>query len=199
MCVCERERERDSAHVHMCVWASGSCDPMDCSPPRSSVHGISQARIVEWAAIFSSRGSFDPRLEPKFAASPGLSGGFSTTSTIWEAMDVYSSLGSIHLYLWLLFPKENQRQASSSRFLEEMTVQIKWDHVFSPFPSAQTTSLQRRFSLPSAKCRWQDVPERGDKPEGPKSKAMRVLQEVPGPGCPRRGRWPLQGAVRSLG
>ena len=32
-------------------------DPMDCSPPGFSVHGISQARILEWAAISSSRGS----------------------------------------------------------------------------------------------------------------------------------------------
>ena len=27
------------------------CDPMDCSPPGSSVHGILQARIVEWVAV----------------------------------------------------------------------------------------------------------------------------------------------------
>ena len=27
------------------------CDPVDCSPPGSSIHGISQARILEWAAI----------------------------------------------------------------------------------------------------------------------------------------------------
>ena len=33
------------------------CDPMDCSPPGSSVHGIHQARILEWVAISSSRGS----------------------------------------------------------------------------------------------------------------------------------------------
>ena len=31
------------------------CDPMDSSPPGSSVHGISQARILEWVAISSSR------------------------------------------------------------------------------------------------------------------------------------------------
>ena len=37
------------------------CDPMDCSPPRSSVHGILQARPLEWVAIFSSRGSSRPR------------------------------------------------------------------------------------------------------------------------------------------
>ena len=32
------------------------CDPMDCSPPGSSVHGILQARILEWVAMPSSRG-----------------------------------------------------------------------------------------------------------------------------------------------
>ena len=32
------------------------CDPMDCSPPGFSVHGIFQARILEWVAIFFSRG-----------------------------------------------------------------------------------------------------------------------------------------------
>ena len=31
------------------------CDPMDCSPPGSSVHEILQARILEWFAISSSR------------------------------------------------------------------------------------------------------------------------------------------------
>ena len=34
------------------------CDPMDCSPPGSSVHGILQARILEWVAISFSRGSY---------------------------------------------------------------------------------------------------------------------------------------------
>ena len=34
------------------------CDPMDCSPPSSSVHGILQARILEWAAKSFSRGIF---------------------------------------------------------------------------------------------------------------------------------------------
>ena len=34
-----------------------TCDPVDCSPPGSSVHGILQARVLEWAAISFSRGS----------------------------------------------------------------------------------------------------------------------------------------------
>ena len=37
------------------------CDPMDCSPSGSSIHGILQARILEWVAIAFSRGSFRPR------------------------------------------------------------------------------------------------------------------------------------------
>ena len=37
------------------------CDPMDCSPPGSSVHGSLQARIPEWVAMPSSRGSSPPR------------------------------------------------------------------------------------------------------------------------------------------
>ena len=37
------------------------CDPVDCSPPGPSVHGILQARILEWVAISFSRGSSWPR------------------------------------------------------------------------------------------------------------------------------------------
>ena len=37
------------------------CNLIDCSPPGFSVHGISQARILEWVAIFFSRGSSRPR------------------------------------------------------------------------------------------------------------------------------------------
>ena len=36
------------------------CDPVDCRPPGSSVHGILQARILEWVAISFSRGSSQP-------------------------------------------------------------------------------------------------------------------------------------------
>ena len=37
------------------------CNPMDCSPPGSSVHGTPQASILEWVAISSSTGSSQPR------------------------------------------------------------------------------------------------------------------------------------------
>ena len=40
------------------------CDPMDCSPPGSSVLGILQARILDWVAIPSSRDLHDPGIKP---------------------------------------------------------------------------------------------------------------------------------------
>ena len=48
------------------------CNPFDCSPPGSSVHGISQARILEWVAIFSSRGLSQPRDSTTYPVSPEL-------------------------------------------------------------------------------------------------------------------------------
>ena len=45
------------------------CDPIDYSPSGSSVHGISQARILEWVAISFSRGGLpNPGTEPKSPA-----------------------------------------------------------------------------------------------------------------------------------
>ena len=37
-----------------------SCNPMDCGPPGSLVHGILQARVLEWVAVPSSMGSSPP-------------------------------------------------------------------------------------------------------------------------------------------
>ena len=37
------------------------CNSMDCSPPGYSVHGISQARILDWVAVFFSKGSSPTR------------------------------------------------------------------------------------------------------------------------------------------
>ena len=44
------------------------CKPMGCSSPGSSVHGIFQARILEWVVISFSRGSPDPGSEPRSPA-----------------------------------------------------------------------------------------------------------------------------------
>ena len=57
------------------------CDPMDCSPPGSSVHGILQA----WVAMPFSRDLPNPGIEPKPLMSPALADRFFTTRTTWEA------------------------------------------------------------------------------------------------------------------
>jgi hypothetical protein len=44
------------------------CDPVDCSPPGSSVHGVLQARIPECVVISFSRDLPDPGIKPGFAA-----------------------------------------------------------------------------------------------------------------------------------
>ena len=47
------------------------CDPMDCSLPGSSVHGIFQARVLEWVAISFSRGSSQPRDQTQVSRTAG--------------------------------------------------------------------------------------------------------------------------------
>ena len=47
------------------------CDPMDCSLPGSSLHGILQARVLEWVAISFSRGSSRPKDRTRVSHIPG--------------------------------------------------------------------------------------------------------------------------------
>ena len=80
------------------------CNPMDCSPPGSSVHGILQARILEWVAISFSRDLSKPGIEHLSLASPPLAGRFFTTSTTWEALNSpwkrWSWWETMAIYLW---------------------------------------------------------------------------------------------------
>ena len=56
------------------------CDPMDCSPPGSSVHGILQARILKWVAIPFSKGSSQPRDQISWGSC--TAGGFFTAKPL---------------------------------------------------------------------------------------------------------------------
>ena len=58
-----------------------SHNPMDCSPPGSSAHGILQAKILEWVAIFFSRVSSRPRNETRVTF---IAGRFFTDCTVRE-------------------------------------------------------------------------------------------------------------------
>ena len=56
---------------------------MDCSPLGFSIHGVLQARILEWVVISYSVGPFQPRIKPMSVESPAWAGEF--TSKPWEA------------------------------------------------------------------------------------------------------------------
>ena len=61
------------------------CDPIDCSPLGSSVHGILQARIVKGLPCSSSGNLPLPGIEPTSLISPAMADGyFKPLSTIWE-------------------------------------------------------------------------------------------------------------------
>ena len=60
------------------------CDPVDYSPPGFSVRGILQARILEWIAMPSSRGSSWPRDGTHVSYVPALAGRVFTTSATWQ-------------------------------------------------------------------------------------------------------------------
>ena len=74
----------------MCVLAKSLqscpslCDPMDCSSPGSSVHGILQARILDGLPCPPPEDLSEPGIESASLRSPVLAGGFFTTSTNWE-------------------------------------------------------------------------------------------------------------------
>ena len=61
------------------------CNLVDCGPPVSSVHGILQARILEWGAVPSSRGSLQPRDQTYLSYVSFISRQFFTTSTSGKA------------------------------------------------------------------------------------------------------------------
>ena len=71
-------------------WCLTLCDPTDCSPPGSSVHGILQAKLLERVAMKGTLLTQEPN--PSLM-SLVLAGGFFTTSPTWEAPSfIYSTL-----------------------------------------------------------------------------------------------------------
>ena len=85
--------------LHLCPthW-----DPVDRSPSGSSVHGIVQAGMLEWAAISCSNLP-NPEMELKSLVSPVLVGEFFTTSTTWEALDNFKLFHQFQGYLMCFY------------------------------------------------------------------------------------------------
>ena len=85
------DTRRDSVYVCVCVCVHAHaqscptlCDLMDCSLPGSSLHGISQARILQWIAISSSRVSSWPRYQTCIIFKSCTTSGFFTAEPPWR-------------------------------------------------------------------------------------------------------------------
>ena len=159
----------------VCAWVLPSCptlcDPMGCSLPGSSVRGILQARMLEWVAMPSSRGSSPPR-DWTHISSPALGGGLFTTSAIWEA----PHLGSFNRSL-IVFPSSPSFSQGSQRGIIENSGRLRaillletcqsphltphlwgWASMLPPWPAAphplQSPSMGWRLGTPLPTFTW---------------------------------------------
>ena len=74
------------------------CDPMDCSLPISSVHGIFHVRMLEWIAVPFSRGSSRPRDRTQVSC---IAGRF---FTIWATREAWFGSLGVDAYTWKRCP-----------------------------------------------------------------------------------------------
>ena len=92
------------------------CNPMDCSPPGSSVHGILQARILEWVAMPFSRGSSWPRDRTQVS---GIAGKF---FTIWASWEAPSTMGNPSGNPGKTVSKSKEWMSDSGNFIHYMKI-----------------------------------------------------------------------------
>ena len=108
------------------------CDPMDCSPPGSSVHGILQVRILEWVTIPFSRGSSWPRDRTWVSC---IAGRF---FTIWATRRLYSVM---------ILTNKSALFIMSGNFLSSNKWETKWMNckAFYPFGKIKTPDNKRKM------------------------------------------------------
>ena len=87
-------------HANACMRSQSYitlCDPMDCSPPGSSVCGIFQARILQWVAISSSREPFPPRDQTCISSASCIAGRFFTAEPLGKPQNMLmQKLNNMH-------------------------------------------------------------------------------------------------------
>ena len=99
-------------------WCPALCDPMDCSLPGSPLHGILQARVLEWVAISFSRGSSWPRDRTRVSSIPGR------CFNLWATREAVTfSESSSYLIRWHVRKKNKYCVISHIQNLEKI-VQI---------------------------------------------------------------------------
>jgi len=99
VCVCVYFFIYVCVHAKLLQFCPTLCDSMDCSPPGSSVHGILQARMLEWVAIPFSRGSSPPWDQTCISCVFCIAGRSFTTAP--PGKPVYMIYIYIHTYIYI--------------------------------------------------------------------------------------------------
>ena len=124
---------------------SDSCDPVDCSPPGSSLRGVSQAGILGWVAISSSSGSSRARDQTPVS---DISGGFFTSEPPGKPIllhmptlfVLYSFLIQAITEYWVAFPVLYSRSLWGTCFIcSSVSVLIPNLPVYSSLPLYQAS------------------------------------------------------------
>ena len=115
------------------------CDPKDCSSPGSSVHGILQARILEWVAISFSRASSRPRDRTRVSRIAGR------LFTIWATREAHIHLTSHQLTTFSSISTTFCREHAST--ILRMQKNASQEFVASWNTDFYTTGINERFSL----------------------------------------------------
>ena len=109
----------------MCALLSQSCPtlrPTDCSLPGSSVHGILQARVLEWAVISSSRASSQPSDWTCVSYVSCIAGEFFTDWATWEAQT--GKWETLNKYLWT---ESNWNRKTRDATLSRTEIRTFWE------------------------------------------------------------------------
>ena len=144
-------------HACMCAQLLQSfpalCNPMDGSPPNSSVHEISQARILEWIAMPSSRGSSQPRSWACICCVSCIAAGFFTIEPLGKPISYH---GNQQRETLLIIPLTNIVEGSDLKL--EQSLAGPWDkHIgrlvtwggVSEAGTGQAEDVQRKREQPS--------------------------------------------------
>ena len=123
------------------LWPHG---PHGGSLPGSSVHGIFQARTLEWAAMPSSRESSGPKDRTQVSCVSCIAGGFFTSWATREA-----PLEHTHIYYWFCFSEE---PFSTSLFL--LSPSLCYMVLVMPELSILAITSQWKYTFPSGLVKW---------------------------------------------
>ena len=199
----EREREVtfDSQCIYACMpakWLQSCltlCYPVDCSPPGFSVHGILQARILEWVAMPSSKGSSQPRDRTHVSC---IADRFFTAKPPGKPVNPYLTkkkirkrnkmgMGSLFLLFCML-------TKTSLSYWRALGLKPRWPRaieslIMQPMEVQLAAGLVGLFLEPQLESDTKEVtsqPFRGRRPGGPKSEAAAWCRSKHGASWQRR-------------